>query len=78
MRDKPQEALHFGFWCAKQQPPQQRGRRLAAAAVFRAIYATEWPELALSRLLVGRARAHRRPAAARPKVCQACPLTPLT
>ena len=34
MRDKPQEALHFGFWRAKQQPPQQRGRRLAAAAVF--------------------------------------------
>ncbi len=34
MRDKPQEALHFDFWRAKQQPPQQRGRRLAAAAVF--------------------------------------------
>ena len=23
MRDKPQEALHFGFWRAKQQPPPQ-------------------------------------------------------
>ena len=77
MRDKPQEALHLISGARSSSRPR-RGAAAGGGSRFRAIYATEWHELALNRLLVGRARAHRRPAAARPKVCQACPIIPLT